>query len=407
MTTPATPQALSEAISLLTAGALREGAIRILELARQNALPGIRLDESRLEPLAQQTASILRAAAPEAGFAPHTLWRLAEAGGEDRWGMIAGARAFPDVRMMGRTAFEVAMIAVLMTPPAVAGWRFEDPFTGESLEGAEGMMAATLSAFASGLFSAVPADPIRADAHALIRVETEELARALQVETEHAAILAARLHSLGELTGMRPDLFARDEEPRPGGLFDLLFDEGQEDGCLSLTRIFALVMEGLVPLWEGTESLNGVPLGDTVRVPALAGHMEGEPLLPLHERARFLSLSLIEPLAWAGIAPLDLDGLGGPTDADHVQLMLAGGVVSFTLQDGDARAQAAILRGLTGALTAELANKVRGILETDAGDLPLTCIEEAGTLPLAAMLLRENPAAVEDFGKIAAAGTVF
>ncbi len=253
----------------------------------------------------------------------------------------------------------------------------------------------------------MPADPIRADAHALIRVETEELARALQVDEGHAATLAARLHRLGELAGMRPDLFARDDEPRPGGLFDVLFDEGQEDGSLSLARIFALVMEGLVPLWEGTESLNGVPLGDTVRVPALAGRMDGEPLLPLHERARFLSISLVEPLAWAGIEPLDLDALGGPTDTEHVQLMLAGGVVSFTLQDGDARAQAAILRGLTGALTAKLANKVREILELEAEDLPLTCIEEAGTLPLADVLLRENPVAVEDFGKIAAAGTVF
>lgn len=407
MTTPAAPEMPSEAISLLTADALREGARRLLHLARQNALAGVRLDDGQIEPLAQRVASILRAAAPEAGLAPHTLWRLAEAGGEDRWGIIAGARAFPDVRMMGRAAFDAAITAVLMTPPANAQWRFNDPFTGESLSGAQGMMAATLSAFASGLFSAVPADPIRADAHALIRVETEELARALQVDEGHAATLAARLHRLGELAGMRPDLFARNDEPRPGGLFDVLFDEGQEDGNLSLARIFALVMEGLVPLWEGTESLNGVPLGDTVRVPALAGRMDGGPLLPLHERARFLSISLVEPLAWAGIEPLDLDALGGPSDTEHVQLMLAGGVVSFTLQDGDARAQAAILRGLTGALTAELANKVREILELVAEDLPLTCIEEAGTLPLADVLLRENPVAVEDFGKIAAAGTVF
>ncbi|WP_122519234.1 MULTISPECIES: DUF1688 family protein [Pannonibacter] len=407
MTTPAATETPSEAISLLTAQALREGAARLLDLARQTALAGIRVDEGKLEPLAQQVASILRAAAPEAGLAPHSLWRLAEAGGEDRWGMIAGARAFPDVRMMGRAAFDAAITAVLMTPPADPDWRFEDPFTGESLAGAEGMTAATLSAFASGLFSAVPADPIRADAHALIRVETEELARALQVDEDHAATLAARLHRLGELAGMRPDLFARDDEPRPGGLFDVLFDEGQEDGSLSLARIFALVMEGLVPLWEGPESLNGVPLGDTVRVPALEGRMAGEPLLPLHERARFLALSLVEPLAWAGIAPLDLDGPGGPTDADHVQLMLAGGVLSFSLQDGEAQVQAAMLRGLAGALTLELANKVRDILETGAEELPLTCIEEAGTLPLAAMLLRENPAAVEDFGKIAAAGTVF
>lgn len=407
MTLPAGSETPSEVIRLLTAQALREGAACLLDLARRDALSGIRLDESRLEPLAHQVASILRAAAPEAGLAPHTLWRLAEAGGEDRWGMIAGARAFPDVRMMGRAAFDAAITAVLMTPPADPGWRFDDPFTGESLAGAQGMTAAALSAFASGLFSAVPADPIRADAHALIRVETEELARALQVDADHAAALAARLHRLGELTGMRPDLFARDDEPRPGGLFDVLFDEGQEEDGISLTRIFALVMEGLVPLWEGTESLNGVPLGDTVRVPALAGHTGGEPLLPLHERARFLALSLIEPLAWAGIAPLHLDAPGGPTDAGHVRLMLAGGVLSFSLQGGEAQVQAGMLRGLAGALTDELANRVRGILETDAEELPLTCIEEAGTLPLAAMLLRENPAAVEEFGKIAAAGTVF
>ncbi len=152
MTTPAAPELPSEAISLLTADALREGARRLLDLARQNALASVRLDDEQIEPLAQRVASILRAAAPEAGLAPHTLWRLAEAGGEDRWGMIAGARAFPDVRMMGRAAFDAAITAVLMTPPANAQWRFDDPFTGESLSGAQGMTAATLSAFASGLF---------------------------------------------------------------------------------------------------------------------------------------------------------------------------------------------------------------------------------------------------------------
>src|SRR5205807_9001836 len=118
------------------------------------------------------------------------------------------------------------------------------------------------------------------------------------------------LRRLGEAVAAAPEIFARADRPRPGGLFDQLATLAI-DGRISAPVILAELLARLASIWPSRLSLGGIPLGDCWRHPALAGADAADGLVPLHKLSQWLAYSLIEPLQQAGLEVADIDGLTG------------------------------------------------------------------------------------------------
>ncbi|WP_179959526.1 DUF1688 family protein [Pannonibacter tanglangensis] len=389
----------SRALTLLSSGAVRDRCNRLLALGLDGELPHFTVDLDRLPAVAARVIEVTRRRYPDFAVPLRSCWRLFEAGGVDRWDMLAGARGFADVREMGRTAFDLAILAGLTGAEPGPDWIYREEVTGLPLARAEGLAVATLAMLAGGFFSAAPADPLRADAHALMRLDLAELAEGFQAGAANPldglAARAALLTRLGEATGLRPDLFASADEPRPGGLFDLLLDEATQ-GPLPASRLLDLLQDGLAPVLPGSLTLDGLGLGDTGRHPRLVTGDATTGLVPLHMRLQAIAWSLVEPLAWAGLEVCDLDGLTGLADADTAGLFLDGGVLA--LRDPAAAAgphapDAELVvewRALSVALLDRLAAHLRADMGATADTLPIGCILEGGTAAAGRQIAREK-----------------
>src|SRR5205807_8661733 len=127
-------------------------------------------------------------------------------------------------------------------------------------------------------------------------------------------------------------------------------------------------------------SLGGLPLGDCWPHP-VAGHG----LVPLHKLSQWMSYSLIEPLQWAGIEVIDIDGLTGLAEYRNGGLFVDTGVLRLREPDDERIAHpvdSAVVvgwRALTVALLDELAPMVRDRLGVSAEAFPLARVLEGGT----------------------------
>ncbi|MEO1104028.1 MAG: DUF1688 family protein, partial [Pseudomonadota bacterium] len=207
-----------------------------------------------------------------------------------------------------------------------------------------------------------------------------------------------------------PDLFASEDDPRPGGLIDALAAEA--DGKpLPAATILSFVLEGLGPIWPSRIELAGIPLGDTWRHPALGDEAPGSDLVPFHKLSSWLSYSLIEPLTARGVEVVDLDALPGLAEYRNGGLMVDGG--ALTLRDGAAADVAHTVddpliiewRAATVTLLSRLAPMVRERL--GAPDLPLASILEGGTWLAGRHMARERRADGSPPITIVSDGTVF
>ncbi|WP_319772686.1 DUF1688 family protein [Breoghania sp.] len=373
---------------LMTPHAVRARANLLLDKALGGELSHVAVDVRALDPLSESLAALIRTKWPDQVLPFHSVWRRFEAGGHDRFAGLAASRKWRDVREMGRAAFDMALVAGFIGTVAPAGWGFADGMAAERYPGADGLAVASLSMIASGLFSGKPLDPLRADAGQLVRVSVDEIAAGLQIGPGKPAMdctpLAHILQHLGEAVGLRDDLFAHNDDPRPGGLFDLLFEEGLE-GAVGASRVMDLLCEGLSMVQVEGPALGGIPLGDTAKHPALRGEgvEEGtETFMPFHARLQRLVPDLVEPLVWAGVEITGLEDLTVGSDAAAVELLLDAGVV--TLCDGPLQGgvialdapQAVELRAVTVALFDRLAEKLRMQLETNAEEMPLAGLLE-------------------------------
>ena len=402
MTSDTNEKPLGAASELLSAAAVRQRCAAMFDLGLAGKLEHFTLDMARLDALAEQVAEMLSETAGENGAPFYASWRSFEAGGHDRWSMLGAYRQWQDVREMGRAAFDLAFVTAILGVDPGSDWRYHEAATGEDHTGADGLAIASLAMFAGGLFSAKTSDPLRADATILARLSDEEIASGLQHGPENpVAGFEGRcnlLRRLGEAVVLRDDLFATTDDPRPGGMFDLLFDEGQK-APLAAGRILDVVLDGLVPIWPDRVAIDDIPLGDTWAHPALtqdAVPTDGAVLVPFHTMAQKLGLSLVEPLIWAGVDVADFNDLAGLADLEHGGLFVDAGVIlprdaKALSNQHDAGALFVVeWRALTVTLLDQLADKVRASAELDAEQLPLACIMQGGTLLLARKIALEK-----------------
>jgi len=380
--------ATSAAYSLLTAAAVRERCHRLLALGLAGKLQHFHVELDRLDAAADLVIDLTRRTYPQLDVPLHSRWRHFTVEGEDRWARLAAENAWQDRAERARAELDLAILSVLLDAGADARWRYRDARTGRSFTRSEGLALASLAMFAAGAASNDGNRPLRVDASALSDMTPERLARHFQVsDLNPLPGLVGRvslLRRVGEVVAANASVFARADEPRPGGLFDYLL-ETSDDGAIAAPRILGEILRHLGPIWPGRLEIAGVCLGDCWRHPALETGDETTGLVPLHKLSQWLAYSLIEPLEAAGLSVTDIDGLTGLAEYRNGGLMLDTGVL--VLRDPDASklvhdVGATLIvewRALTVALLDRLAERVRQRLGMDRSALPLVKLLQGGS----------------------------
>jgi hypothetical protein len=277
---------------------------------------------------------------------------------------------------------------VLLDAGAGPGWQFRDSRTGRTIGRSEGLALASLAMFGDGLFSAHAADRLRVDAAALKGLAGTALSNGFQAGADNPLLgldgRADLLRRLGRAVAAAPTIFAGNDEPRPGGLFDHLVSLSADERIAAAT-ILAEVLKHLGPIWPARITLGGIPLGDCWRHPAIRTKDATDQLMPLHKLSQWLTYSLIEPVERAGIAVTDIDALTGLAEYRNGGLFIDTGTLTLRDPADLARSHAVETtlvvewRALTVALIDRLAVLVRQRLGRDAGALPLPRILQGGT----------------------------
>jgi hypothetical protein len=377
-----------DAFSLLSAQAVRERAHRLLDIGLRDDLAHFRIDPGRLDAAADAVLAMMRKNYPTGEVPFHSRWRHFVTGGEDRWAAIADRANWPDQAARARAAFDLAVVSVLLDAGAGPAWRYRDAARGIGVGRSEGLALASLDMFAKGLFSANPDDPLRADAEALARLSVADLEKGCQAGPDNPLIgiegRAELLNRLGKLLAAKPGIFAMRDTARPGGLFDRLASH-TEHRTLAATTILSELLRAFGPIWPSRITLDGVPLGDCWRHPALKRDDATSELVPLHKLSQWMAYSLIEPLQHAGFTVADIDGLTGLAEYRNGGLFIDCGVLSLRDARDEMREHpvdsplVVEWRALTVALLDRLAAVLRQRLGYDATRLPLAKILEGGT----------------------------
>ncbi|MGZ8360478.1 MAG: URC4/urg3 family protein [Allosphingosinicella sp.] len=394
---------------LLNAAAVRERAHEMLDLALQGTVEGWAVDLARLDDAAELTASVTRESYPDLAIPYHARWRHFVAGPTD-FGGESGLAA------RARARFDLVILSVLLDAGAGPDWSFNDPVSGARLSRSEGLAVASQRLFEAGAFSDRPDAPLRADGAVLAGFSDETLVRGFQVDAANPMVglegRTALLRRLGAQVLARPDLFATEDVPRPGGLYDVLAARAQ-GGRLPAPQILELLLEALGPIWAGRLVIDGVALGDCWRHPAIRRSDASDGLVPLHKLSQWLAYSLIEPLEAAELDVVDVDGLTGLAEYRNGGLFVDTGVLRLT--DPDAAGRTHLVsdplivawRAMTVALLDRLAPRVRTLLGVSEAGFPLARMLEGGTWTAGRRIAAERRADGGPPFSIISDGTVF
>jgi Protein of unknown function (DUF1688) len=305
---------------------------------------------------------------------------------------------WPSAAARARAEFDLAIVSVLLDAGAGATWRYNDVVTGRAIGRSEGLALASLAMFCDGLFSAKPfpskpfssnlGDRLRTDAAKLRELTSGALTAGFGAGPNNSMTglegRAGLLRRLGSVVERAPSVFARDDGPRPGGLFDHLAALAS-NGRIAASTVLTEVLTHLGPVWPARLTLGGVPLGDCWRHPAIRTADATDGLAPFHKLSQWLTYSLIEPMERAGLTVTGIDGLTGLAEYRNGGLFVDTGVLVLRDADDCARPHdvgstlVVEWRALTVALLDRVGALVRERLGRTACELPLPRILQGGT----------------------------
>ncbi len=405
-----------DALSLLTAEAVRSRAQTMLDVGLRDGLTHFHIDLDRMEATADAVLATIRKSYPSLEIPFHARWRHFVVDGVDRWGLQATLLSWADRAARARAEVDLAIVSVLLDAGAGSAWRYKDVLTGREIGRSEGLALASLDMFAAGAFSARADDPLRVDADVIARLSQATLAKGFQVSGTNMLLgldgRADLLRRLGKLVSERKGVFGRADTPRPGGLFDHLAARAKND-TIEAPKILSEVLIQLGPIWPSRLTLAGVALGDCWKHPAIRTDDATTGLVPLHKLSQWLTYSLIEPLQRAGLKVTDIDGLTGLAEYRNGGLFVDLGVLALRDSVDADRAHevgshlVVEWRALTIALLDQLAEMIRKRLDRTATSLPLASLLEGGTWAAGRAAAFERRADGSPPIKVISDGTVF
>ncbi len=299
----------------------------------------------------------------------------------------------------------------------------------------EGLAVASFRGFLAGVFSDRADDPLRVDARALKRLDAAALRALFQVGPTNPLVglegRAALLSQLGEV--LEQQAAAQGGEARPGRLYDALVARASAEPAapadvaqVKAAEVLGLLLRDYAPIWRSGSRVLGLPAGD-VWPHAWAGAACGPApedgsfppadhatagWVPFHKLSQWLTYSLLEPLAWAGVSVVGLEALTGLPEYRNGGLLLDAGVIVPRAATDLARTWkpsdefVVEWRALTVTLLDEVAACVRSELGVTAQQLPLACVLEGGTWAAGRQIAQELRAGAPPL-TIDSDGTVF
>lgn len=403
---------MSAARLLRATTAVRTRARQLLARARAGASEHFVVHDAALGGAARTVAQLTRERYPDGRIPYHSRWRHFEAGGVDRRALLDQALGDVDAATRARAQIDLVLVSVLLDAGAGADWSWLEAASGQRFARSEGLGVASFHAFLTGLFSSDPQRPLRVDAAGLSAVTADRLATAFQVGVGNPLVglegRAALLRRLGEALAAQPAVFGA--QGRPGGLFDALTAQG--GGAVAAHDILVLLLDTLSGIWPAQNTIDGEPLGDCWRHPAVAGEGLTAGWMPFHKLSQWLTYSLLEPFEWAGVRVTGLDALTGLPEYRNGGLLIDAGVLRPLPPDWATRdwqaGDAFIVewRALTVALLDELAPLVRAELDLSEQQMPLACVLEGGTWAAGRLLAQRQRGGLPPLN-IVSDGTVF
>jgi hypothetical protein len=404
--------AFHPAAGLLTAGAIRAHCGEVAREAMEGRSAHFRWREERLPAVAAYVVDVIRDRYPDLQVPIHSRWRHFEAGGVDRWAKLASAHGLDDGSSRverARAAVDLVIPSVLLDAGAGPEWRFRERATGEVFARSEGLAIASLQLFASGLLSSQRDDALRADALALAKVRPDDIARAFQVGPGNALVglegRAALLAKLGAVMQSQPEWFGT--PARLGNLVDA-WSARATRGRIAAEEILGTLLRALGAMWPGRIVVDGVPLGDCWPHPAAHGG-----LVPFHKLTQWLTYSLLEPLADAGLTVTGLEKLTGLPEYRNGGLLLDLALLEARDATFHTRPltvdEPAVVewRALTVIGLDQLAPLVRESLGLNEAAFPLARMLEGGTWAAGRTIAAERRAGGAPPVHVASDGTVF
>jgi len=402
-------------------GTVRARCKAVLRAAENNVSEYFRIDRSQLPAVAERVAALTLRRFPDLKIPYHSRWRHFEAGGLDRRAELDRLLQDRSPAEAARARFDLTVVSVLLDAGAGAAWQYTEPGTGQVLSRSEGLGVASWHAFLQGSFSATAADPLRADAAVLERVDAAALRAVFQSSPSNPIVgldgRAGLLQRLG--AALRAEAARAGGEARPGLLYDRLI-RGGTLATVSASQVLHEVLRVLGPIWTSGSRVQGLLAGDVWPhrwASAAAGDGTDDATtggwVPFHKLSQWLSYSLLEPLQWAGVTVTGLDALTGLPEYRNGGLLLDGGVIvpreprmlarTWKPQD-DFIVE---WRALTVALLDEVAVLVRKQLGKSAEEMPLACVLEGGTWAAGREIAREKRGDGSPPLKIESDGTIF
>ena len=301
MTITAENKSAMQIAALRSAAAVRERCATVHRFVADGHSSHFTLDEARLEDVADYVAQVTRETYPALDIPYHSRWRHFSAGGRDRWReLTASVRAHPMER--ARMAIDLVTVSVLLDAGAGDAWRYREPATGLSFSRSEGLAVASLDMFRGGAFSCAPERPYRVDA-ALAEIDAAKLAHHFGVNDANPLVgldgRAALLRRLGRALAERGELFGC-APARPGNLVDY-FASIAGGETIPAADVLATLLESLAAIWPSGLVLDGFAIGDAGRHRAVRTGDATSGIVPFHKLSQWLTFSLIEPLAAAGV----------------------------------------------------------------------------------------------------------
>jgi hypothetical protein len=405
-----------QARTLLNAAAVRSRSRLLFAAGLAGRLEHFSIHMARIDDVAAYVLETMKLNYPDGVIPFHARWRHFSVGGVDRWSEVRDG--FSSSADMGRAAFDLAIVSVLLDAGSGPGWIYREDVTGQGFARSEGLGVASFRMFEAGAFSSDPGDKLRCDASRLAEITADDIAAGFQVAPANPLAglegRAALLRSLGKTILGSPQTFSiRSGGARPGALYDLLAAQVDPADQLPASAILEALLVHLGAIWPGRIALNGTPLGDTWRHPAAQVGSQTDGFVPFHKLSQWLAYSLIEPLEWTGIGVVDIDGLTGLPEYRNGGLMLDLGVIALNnpkvaLQEHEPGSPLVVeWRALTVALLDLIADRIRDKLGASPETLPLAKVLEGGTWSAGRRIAKEKRADGGPPLRIVSDGTVF
>lgn len=409
-----TPDEQAAIAYLQTSQAIRDRCRQLFERCLAGGLEHFTCDLSQLDRATAYVLETIQQRYPALDVPFHSRWRHFVVEGKSALIVLDEALDGLTPAAAVRSRLDLAIVSVLLDAGAGAEWQFCDPVTGQKLGRSEGLAIASLRAFEAGLFSSDPAFPYQVDAMGLQQLTEQALAQAFQVSAENPLLgLQGRLtllHQLGETLAAQPNRFG--EAPaRPGHLLD--YWQATVGDILEASDLLTTVLESFGSIWPGRTAIAGVNLGDVWPHPALPDKEPGANLIPLHKLSQWLTYSLVEPLAMAGMTVKNLDALTGLAEYRNgglcVDLQLLQLKQPDVLNDSHSPSSPLVVewRALTVVLLDLISDRLRQRLSKTAEDLPLMKVLEGGTWAAGRRIAKQRRPAGTPPIAIQSDGTVF